>query len=87
MNEEAIKGINYALEKFAEINKEKIRLIASNLTEKQLDIYLLGYTDALLLASFVILASGIQEALKSYEKDKSSEQAMLLILSHLLSER
>ena len=84
MNEE---GINYALEKFVEINKEKIKLIASNLTDKQLNIYLLGYTDALLLASFVILASGIQEALKSYEKDKSAEQSLLLALSQLLSER
>jgi len=84
MNEE---GINYALEEFAEINKEKIKLIASNLTDKQLDIYFLGYTDALLLASFVILASGIQEALKSYEKDKSAEQSLLLALSQLLSEK
>jgi len=84
MNEE---GINYALEKFVEINTEKIKLITDNLTDKQLNIYLLGYTDALLLASFVIMASGIQEALKSYEKDKSVEQSLFLILSQLLSER
>jgi len=80
-------GINYALEKFVEINTEKIKLITDNLTDKQLNIYLLGYTDALLLASFVIMASGIQEALKSYEKDKSVEQSLFLILSQLLSER
>jgi len=84
MNEE---GINYALEKFVEINTEKIKLITDNLTDKQLNIYLLGYTDALLLASFVIMASGIQEALKSYKKNKSAEQSLLLILSQLLSER
>jgi hypothetical protein len=84
MNEE---NIDYAIKTLIDVNTEKIRLIANNLTDKQYNIYLLGYFDALLTTSFVILATVIGEALKDYEKDKSSEQAMLLILSQLLSKK
>ena len=84
MNKE---GIDYALEALIGLNTEKMKLVADNLTDKQFKIYLLGYFDALLLTSFVFFAVGIQEVLKGYEKNKKSEQAMLLILSQLLSER
>jgi hypothetical protein len=84
MNEE---NIDYAIKTLIDVNTEKIRLIANNLTDKQYNIYLLGYFDALLTTSFVILTTVIGEALKDYEKNKKSEQALFLILSHLLSER
>jgi len=84
MNEE---GINYAIKTLIDVNTEKIRLMANNLTDKQYNIYLLGYFDAILTTSFVILTTVIGEALKDYEKNKKSEQALFLILSHLLSER
>jgi hypothetical protein len=84
MNKE---GIDYALEALINMNTEKMRLVADNLTDKQYSIYLLGYLDAFLLVSFAFIAVGIQETLKKCEKDKSAEQALFLILSHLLSER
>jgi hypothetical protein len=84
MNKE---DIDYAIKTLIDVNTEKIRLMADNLTDKQYNIYLLGYFDALFTTSFVILTTVIGEALKDYEKNKKSEQALFLILSHLLSER
>jgi hypothetical protein len=84
MNKE---DIDYAIKTLIDVNTEKIKLIANNLTDKQYNIYLLGYFDALLATSFVILTTVIGEALKDYEKNKKSEQALFLILSHLLSEK
>jgi hypothetical protein len=84
MNKE---DIDYAIKTLIDVNTEKIRLMADNLTDKQYKIYLLGYFDAILTTSFVILTTVIGEALKDYEKNKKSDEAMLLILSHLLSER
>jgi len=84
MNKE---DIDYAIKTLIDVNTEKIRLMADNLTDKQYKIYLLGYFDAILITSFVILTTVIGEALKDYEKNKKSEQALFLILSHLLSEK
>jgi len=84
MNKE---DIDYAIKTLIDVNTEKIRLMANNLTDKQYKIYLLGYFDAILTTSFVILTTVIGEALKDYEKNKKSDEAMLLILSHLLSEK
>ena len=84
MNEETIKGI---IEKFKAMNDTKIKLIADRLSTKEFNIYLQGYADALLFAASIELADKFQEIFKDCEKNKKSEQALFLILSHLLSER
>ena len=84
MNEETIKGI---IEKFKVMNDTKIKLIADHLNTKEFNIYLQGYADVLLFAASIELTDKFQEFFKDYEKNKKSEQALFLILSHLLSER